>query len=148
METVNAFEKERTNSDTNDRVVRKLGESKVPAEPLLYQGGEEATRETEAETEEPKYVYVNESTLDLKRFKVCRGKSISNGDRCESLDDLLKTIGGHIRGIRLEVLVAFDEKRSNRRGEYARLDSIVPKGRRILENAHEVWVSCSKNVHI
>jgi hypothetical protein len=51
-----------TNSDPNYWVMLELGEPYVPAEPLLHQRRREATRETEAETKEPKYVHVDEST--------------------------------------------------------------------------------------
>jgi len=129
VETMNARVEKSTNSDANYWVLGKLGESHVPAEPLLHQRGKQAAPETEAETEEPKYVHMNENTSDSKRFEVRRGKTISNGEPGEFLSDLLKKLGGHLRGIRFEVLVAFDEKCSDRRGEYTCLDSIVPKGK-------------------
>jgi hypothetical protein len=72
---------------------------------------------------------MDESTSDPKRFEVRSGKSISNGEPGEFLGDLLKKPGGHLGGIRLEVLVAFDEKCSDRRGENTCLDGVVPKAK-------------------
>ena len=104
VETMNARVEKSTNSDASYWVLGKLSESHVPAEPLLHQRGKQAAPETEAKTEEPKYVHMNESTSVPK-------------------------VGGPLRGIGLEVLVAFDEKCSDRCGEYTCLDSIVPKGK-------------------
>jgi hypothetical protein len=129
VETMNACVEISTTSDANYRVLRKLGESQVPAEPLLHQRGKQAAPETEAETEEPKHVHMDQSTSDPERFEVRSGKSISNGEPGEFLGDLLKKPGGHLGGIRLEVLVAVDEKCSDCRGEYTCLDSVVPKGK-------------------
>jgi hypothetical protein len=126
VEKFNAAMEKRTNSDTHDWVMRNLSESYVPAEPLLHQRRKEPTRETEAETEEPKYVHVDESTLRPKRFEVRRRKSIANGEPSEFLGDLCKKPRRHFGGIRLEVLVAFDKECSDCRGEYACLDSITP----------------------
>ena len=85
---MNAREEEHTNSNANYWVRRMLGESHVPAEPLLHQRGKQAAPETEAETEEPKYVHMYESTLGSKGFRVLGGKLTSNGELGEVLGDL------------------------------------------------------------
>jgi hypothetical protein len=120
---MNAVVKEYANSDANYWVVRMLRESHVPAEPLLHQRGKQAAPETEAETEEPKYVHMNESALDHKGFGVLSGKLTSSGELGELLGDLLEKLGCHVSGIRLEELVAFDEKCGNGRREYTCLNS-------------------------
>lgn len=88
VETMNACVEVHTNSNANYRALRMLGESHVPAEPLLHQRGKQAAPETEAETEEPKYVHMNKGTSGPKGFGVLRGKLTSNGELGEVLGDL------------------------------------------------------------
>ena len=70
---------------------------------------------------------MNNITLRLKYFKSRRGQSFTVGDPSEFLRDLSKKRAGYVSCIRPEVLVAFDEKRGNRRREYTRLKSVVRK---------------------
>ena len=116
---MNAFAEEHTNSDANYWVIRKLGESDISAEPLLDQRGKEATCETEAETEEPKDVHIDGRTWGCEGVvKNRRCESFSVGDTRKFLNNLSKELRGHVGGIRVERLVAFNEKRSNCCGEY------------------------------
>ena len=70
----------------------------------------------------------------LKRLRV--------GDPRQFLSNLLKKPGRHVGGIRLEILVTFDEECSNRRGEYTRLEIVLQMltGRNrqpVVQNAHK-----------
>jgi len=86
---------------------------------------------------------MNNITSRLKCFKSRRGEPFSVGDASEFLHDLLKKRGGYFSCIRLEVLVALNEKRSNRRREYTGLESIVRK----VNSVPNVWKPFS-NAHI
>jgi len=89
----------------------------------LHKRSTEATGETDAEAEEPEDIYVDSITLRREWVKRRRGQGISIGDLNKFLSELSKKPGGHLAGIRLEVLVTFDEKCGNRRGEYTSLEN-------------------------
>ena len=93
----------------------------------MHQCRTETARETEDETEEPKNIHVDGITWRPECVESRRGEVIPIGDPSEFLGDLLKKPRGHLGGIRLEVLVAFDEKCSNCRGEYTRLKNVEQK---------------------
>jgi hypothetical protein len=50
---------------------------------------------------------------------------VSIRDPRKFLSNLLKKPGGHVGRIGLEKLVTFDDKCSNRRGEYTRLETML-----------------------
>ena len=67
-----------------------LSELAVPANPLLHQGSTETARESDAETEEPKDVYVNGKTWRFKCVKCWSVKVISIRDPRKFLSNLSK----------------------------------------------------------
>jgi hypothetical protein len=97
-------------------------ELEVPADPLLHKRSTEAARETHAETDEPKDIYVNGITWRFECVKGRRVQVVSIRDPRKFLSDLSKKRGGHVGGIGLEVLVTFDKECSDRGGEYTRLE--------------------------
>jgi hypothetical protein len=124
LKFLDAKEKERANSDAMYWRLQIPDKFEVSADPLLHKRSKEAAREADAEAEEPKDIHANSITLRgewLKRRK-CQGTSI--GDPNKFLRNLSKKPRGHLAGIRLEVLVTFDEERGNRRGENTRLEII------------------------
>ena len=103
MECLNAFEKEYTDSGAAYWHIWMLGKPDIPAKSLLYETGGEAARETEAETEEPKDVHVNDMTGgDKFVVQSRRRESCSVGDTRNFLSNLSKKTGGHIGRIRFE----------------------------------------------
>jgi hypothetical protein len=96
-------------------------ELKVPADPLLHKRSTEAARETHDETDEPKDIDANGITWRFECVSARRVQMLSIRDPHKFLSDLSKKRGGHVAGIGLEVLVAFDKECSDRRGEYTRL---------------------------
>lgn len=104
-----------------------LSELAVPANPLLHERGTETARESDAETEEPKDIYVNSKTWRCECVKRRRGKLISIREPRKFLSNLSKKRSGHVGGIGLEILVTFDKECSNRRGKYTRLETILQR---------------------
>jgi hypothetical protein len=74
LEFFNAGEKKCANSDAMSWRLRTLSEPKIPADPLLHKRSTEAARETHAETDEPKDVYVVGITW---RFEYVRSEGSS-----------------------------------------------------------------------
>jgi hypothetical protein len=107
----------------------------------LHKRSSEAARERDAETEEPKDIYVNGITWRTEWFKRRRSQLISISDPHKFLGNLLKKPRGHVAGIGLEGLVTFDKECGNRRGEYTRLKTVFFKGERganqPFKNAHK-----------
>jgi hypothetical protein len=118
MELLDARIKECTNFDAMYSLVRVSGKLMVPTDPRLHKRNTEAARETD----EPNDIYANRITLRSGWVKLWKGQGTSIGGRNKFPRDLLKKPRGHLTGIRFEVLVTFNEKCGNCRGEYTRLE--------------------------
>jgi hypothetical protein len=124
LKFLGAREKERANSDAMYWRLRIPYEYEASADPLLYKRSKDTARETDAEAEEPKDIHANSKRSRGEWLKRRKGQGTSIGDPNKFLRNLPKKPRGHLAGIRLEVLVTFDEEPGNRRREYTRLETI------------------------